>query len=267
MAVQALRAACIQSNITVPDMTLQALDSPDPRHIVSNIAMLKAQGLKAAILYISPINPSGDKTAKKDSISTILAAGIDVGFVCEGWGGSSNFAHQDINATCGARDGAMCGHWLDQLGAPASTAVYPTVDNDASTAQITQLCLPYFHAFRTALPQKYRMGAYGCGALLAALDAAELINFRWLSNALGWNGSRVYRDIGKWDIFQGLPTKIAGIDIDPDQLNPARTEFGFWRAAPAVLPVTPVHATLPPVPAAAPQKPENWLEHLIDEVK
>lgn len=246
-------------------MTIQALDSPDPRHIASNIVALKSQGLKAAILYISPIYPAGDKTAKKTAIDTIRAAGVDVGFVCEGWGGSNNFAHADINGPCGTRDGAMCGHWLDQLEAPAGTAAYPTVDNDASTAQIAQLCLPYFRGFRAALPQKYKMGAYGCGALLTALDAAQLLDYRWLSNALGWNGSRVYRDIGKWDILQGLSTKVLGIDIDPDQLNPARTDFGFWKAVPAVLPVAPVHATLPP-PAPIAAKPENLFERLIEEI-
>lgn len=212
-------------------MTIQVLDSPDPRHVASNIASLKAQGLQAAILYISPINLAGDKTAKKPTIDAIRSAGVDVGFVCEGWGGSNNYSHHDINATTGVRDGATCGHWLDQIGAPAGTAVYPTVDNDASPSQISQLCLPYFNAFRRTLPEKYAMGVYGCGALIAALDAADLIKYRWLSNAMGWSGSRAYRDSRKWDILQGLQTRIDGIDIDPDQLNPDKTEFGFWKAA------------------------------------
>lgn len=218
---------------------LQVLDSPDPRHIASQIGPLKAKGLKAAILYISPINPAGDKTAKKPSIDAIRAAGVDVGFVCEGWGGSNNFSHSDINGPCGTRDGAMCGHWLDQLGAPAGTAVYPTVDNDASPKQIAQLCLPYFHAFRIALPSKYRMGAYGCGALIEALEAEGIIDFRWLSNAMGWSGSRDYRASKKWDILQGLATKVQGIDIDRDQLNPAKSDFGFWKAAAAPAPAIP----------------------------
>jgi len=211
-------------------MTVTVLDSPDPRHVASNIAGLKAQGLKAAILYISPINLSGDKTAKKPAIDTIRAAGVDVGFVCEGWGGSSNFEHRDINAAYGTRDGATCGHWLGQLGAPDGTAVYAAVDNDAGPSQINQLCIPYFKAFRVALPANYRLGAYGCGALLEALDAAKLIDLRWLSNAMGWSGSRAYRASNKWDILQGLENRIAGVDIDPDQLNPAKTDFGFWKA-------------------------------------
>jgi hypothetical protein len=222
----------IATNSTVENlaMSLQVLDSPDPRHVAARIQTLKAQGLQAAILYISPINLAGDKTAKKPAIDAIRAAGVDIGFVCEGWGGSNNFSHHDINAACGARDGATCGKWLEQLGAPRGTAVYPTVDNDASTSQIASLCLPYFTAFRESLSHTYAMGVYGCGALIEALDAAMLIDYRWLSNAMGWNGSRAYRDSGKWDILQGLATHAAGIDIDPDRLNPNRSDFGFWKA-------------------------------------
>jgi tripartite-type tricarboxylate transporter receptor subunit TctC len=63
-------------------MPIQVVDSPDPRNIAAKIATLKAQGVKAVILYISPIWLAGDKTAKKPSIDAILAAGVDVGFVC-----------------------------------------------------------------------------------------------------------------------------------------------------------------------------------------
>lgn len=244
-------------------MPIQVLDSPDPRHVASNIHALKAQGLKAAILYISPINLTGDKTAKKPAIQTILAAGVDVGFVCEGWGGSNNFSHNDINGPAGTRDGAVCSNWLDQLGAPEGTVIHPAVDNDASAVQIAQLCLPYFTAFRKSLSPKYRMGVYGCGALIEALDAAKLIDFRWLSNAMGWNGSRVYRDSKKWDILQGLATKIDGIDIDPDQLNPAKTEFGFWRAVPVpapALPQPPVSAIVSPAEPTLLARAEDWFK-------
>lgn len=215
---------------------MQAIDSPDPRNVAAKIEAFKAAGLKAAILYINPLGLAGDKTAKLPAIKTILAAGVDVGFVCEGWGGSGNFAHHDINAACGTRDGLACGKWLEQLGAPDGTAVYPTVDNDATSSSIANYCMPYFKAFRAALPAKYKMGVYGCGALIVALDAAKLIDYRWLSNAMGWNGSRAYRDSNKWDILQGLPTKFAGIDIDPNQLNSAKADFGFWSAKPKAVP-------------------------------
>lgn len=213
---------------------IQVLDSPDPRHVAANIKVLKAQGLVGAILYISPIWLAGDKTAKLPAITTILNADVKVTFVCEGWGGSNNFSHHDINAICGDRDGRVCGNYMTQLGAPDGTAIYPTVDNDTNTTQINQLCIPYFKAFRAALPTKYAMGVYGCGALITALDAAGLIKYRWLSNAMGWNGSRAYAASEKWDILQLPQTRILGIDVDPDKLNPAKSEFGFWKPAPPV---------------------------------
>ena len=36
---------------------ITVLDSPDPRHVPSTIAKLKAQGLKAAILYTNGRSP------------------------------------------------------------------------------------------------------------------------------------------------------------------------------------------------------------------
>lgn len=207
---------------------IQVADSPDPRHLAVQAKAFKAQGGEAFLVYISPIWLAGDKTAKLPAIQTILAAGLKVGFICEGWGGSNDYAHHDINAICGDRDGRVCGNYMTQLGAPVGTAIYPTVDNDATANQINQLCIPYFTAFRKALDPKYKLGAYGCGALLIALNAAKLLDFKWLSNAMGWNGSRAYRDAKLYDILQGLETRFNGIDMDPDVLNPIKTEFGFW---------------------------------------
>lgn len=216
-------------------MTIEALDTADPRRFAAQVAAHKVQGVKNVIVYINPLGLAGDKTAKKPTIDILHAAGMNVGFVSEGWGGSNNFSHGDINGSTGAHDGTVCGGWLDQLGAPAGTAVYPTVDNDVNQSQLTNLCMPYFMAFRRALDPKYKMGAYGCGTLLSALDAAGLLDYRWLSNAMGWSGSRAYRDAKKWDILQQLPAHVAGIDTDPDVLNPAKTEFGFWKAPTGIM--------------------------------
>lgn len=207
---------------------IQVADSPDPRHLAIQAKNFKAQGGEAFIVYINPLGLLSDKTAKKDAIQAILAAGLKVGFVCEGWGGSSNYAHHDINAVCGTRDGATCGHYMDILGAPDGVAVYGAVDNDANQSQIEGLCKPYFGAFRKALLPKYKLGTYGCGALLTSLVAAKMIDYKWLSNAMGWNGSRAYHDAKLYDILQGLPTRYQGIDIDPDVLNPNSKDFGFW---------------------------------------
>ena len=208
---------------------MEVIDTPvDVSH---KAVLLKAQGVKAIIRYISPINLAGSKTIKKAEADAILAAGLQIGFVCEGWGGSDNFSHHDITATTGTRDGAACGEWMRRLGAPRGTAVYAAIDNDASAAQITSLCLPYFKSFRAALDPDYDLGAYGCGALLAVLKQRQMVNYLWLSNAMGWNESRAMRDAKGYDILQHLETRLLGIDVDPDELNPASSEVGFWKPA------------------------------------
>ncbi len=234
-------------------MAIQVIDSPQPALVAQKAEALKAQGLIAAILYISPINLHGDKTVRKAHIDALHAQGIDVGFVCEGWGGSDNFAHDDINATTGRRDGDACSGYLDQLGVPAGTAVYPTVDNDTSNNQITKLCIPYFQSFRATLDSKYRLGAYGCGALLFALEGQEnprgvqFLDFPWLSNATKWSRSKEYAATNRWAVLQQPQNKLLGIDIDPNTLNPKMTDFGFWRASGAgiVMPQPPSPLTPP----------------------
>jgi hypothetical protein len=219
---------------------ITVFDSPDPAAVAAKAKTLFADGLRGFIGYLSPINPTGSKVVKKPHIDALHAAGIAVSFVCEGWGGSSNFAHHDINAACGARDGAFCAHYLQTLGAPAGVAVSPTVDNDASPAQLQQLCLPYFRAFKAATPPLYRMGAYGCGALLFALEAepTKILDIPWLSNAMGWSRSHEYGKTGRARIIQQPQTKLLGIDIDPDVVIGNLADAGFWMpsaAAPAAV--------------------------------
>lgn len=233
-------------------MTIAVFDSPDPASVAAKANALKMAGVQAVILYISPGNPAGAKTVKKPQIDKIHAAGLAVGFVCEWWGGSDNFVHHDINAAYGTRDGGFCGHYLQALGAPAGTAVSPTVDNDANAAQLNQLCLPYFRAFRVAMASTYKMGAYGCGALLFALEAdaaanststninqpLSVMDIPWLSNAMGWSRSHEYAATGRAVITQQRQTKLLGIDIDPDAVKGDLAAAGFWMptaAAPAAV--------------------------------
>lgn len=243
-------------------MTIQVIDTPQPALAASKAKALYAEGVRYAILYVSPINLSGSKTVRRPHIDALRAAGIGVGFVCEGWGGSDNFAHNDINAATGKRDGQTCSNYFDQLGVPAGTAVYPTVDNDTSPSQIKNLCVPYFQAFRAALDSKYRLGAYGCGALLFALEQTEtqgvnisLIDYPWLSNAMEWSRSREYAETGRAAITQGPELKggLLGIDIDPNVLNPKMTDFGFWRADGAG-DIGPTHDT-------------KWVQHSLNVLK
>jgi Domain of unknown function (DUF1906) len=214
---------------------MNCFDSPNPALCAAKAPQLAQQGITHVLLYISPRNPNGDKTVKPQHVKALHTNRIAVGFICEWWGGSNNFAHHDIDADHGKFDGDFCGHYLrDILGAPAGTAVYPTVDNDTSAQQLRDLCLPYMRAFRAALDPQYRMGAYGSGALLFALEAEQpkILDFPWLSNATGWNRTHEYAATGRAAIVQQRETKLLGIDVDPDVLNAAMSDVGFWMPPP-----------------------------------
>ena len=221
-------------------MSIIVFDSPDPSHVAGKAQQLYGVGVRGVILYISPINPTGSKVVKKPHIDALHAAGIAVSFVCEGWGGSSNFVHKDINAPCGTRDGAFCSHYLQLLGAPHGITVSPTVDNDVNAEQLEQLCLPYFRSFGATLVTDYKLGAYGCGALLFALEneMPKLLDVPWLSNALGWSRSREYAETGRAIIVQKPQTRLLSIDVDLDVVaNDDLASAGFWL--PPASPVAP----------------------------
>lgn len=242
-------------------MSIAVIDSAQPALVAAKAAALKSQGLVAAILYINPLNLGDSKTVRAAHIAALHASGIDVGFVCEGYGGSNNFAHNDITAATGRRDGQVCSDYLDQLGAPDGTAVHPTIDNDVSPTQLKQLCIPYFQSFRAALASKYSLGAYGPGALLFALETVEnprgvqFLDFPWLSNATGWSRSHEYAATGRAAITQQRDTFLLGIDVDPNVLNPKMTDFGFWRGNGVPPPPPPsVHDTV-------------WVQHALNLLK
>lgn len=250
-------------------MTIEVIDSPRPDLVARHATELFAEGVRAAILYINPLSLSSPKTVRREHIDVLRKAGIDVGFVCEGWGGSNDFAHNDINARTGTNHGKTCSDYLNQLGAPDGTAIYPTVDNDTSPTQLKTLCIPYFQSFRSVLDPRFALGAYGCGALLFALEqeewskGVELLNFPWQTNAMGWSRSREYVATNRWAILQQRETKLLGIDIDPDVLNPKYSNYGFWKSGAAAAQKSSESEAPPKVskpvdpPDAAPAEPQE----------
>jgi hypothetical protein len=187
----------------------------------SHLAVLKAEGVKTIIRYLSPINPNGEKCVKPDEAHAIAAAGMKLALVCEGWG---DFAHGGISAGAGERDGAWCAEYALTVGALPNSAIYFAVDVDASPNQINKLVLPYFAAINAAfmaVSSKFRVGVYGSGAVCGAVTIFQpsLAALSWLSCSLGWSESRNYLAFNKWALRQHLPTTLADIDCDPDEAN------------------------------------------------
>jgi len=232
----------------------------DTNHDVSNrLAALQAAGVKTVIRYIgSTSNP--DKYIHAEEARRIGLAGMKLACVFEIWGGADNFSHGDITAANGARYGAFAKQWMETVGAPRGAAVYFAIDTDASDIQIRNVVLPFFQAAKQALGPDYRMGVYGCGAVCAAVLDGGLASLAWLSNAMGWNGSRAFRDSKRWVLLQHLPATIAGLDTDPDDVLPTANgqlaDIGDFVPFSGALP--------PPAPAPQPVHDAFWLQSRLN---
>ena len=60
------------------------------------------------------------------------------------------------------------------------------------------------------------MGAYASGWICGELRAAGLIDARWLTDLMGFRGTRQAIANGDYELKQSLPQVIAGLDTDPD---------------------------------------------------
>jgi hypothetical protein len=192
--------------------------------VTARVAQLKALGIASVIRYINPLGTAGEKTVKTPEAHACAAGGLRLGLVCEGWG---DFAHGGISAGAGERDGAFCRDYAaDVVGAPQSATIYFAVDTDADRSQITKLVLPYFSAIRRQVGDRFRVGVYGSGAVCAAVLSAGTADDAWLSCSMGWSESRAFAAGNKWTLLQHLPQRVAGLDTDPNDVNPDGRPIG-----------------------------------------
>lgn len=189
------------------------------------LSALKAQGVKTVIGYLTP-NTTGEKLLTPAEARNVAAAGMRLGLVFQVYGGVNNFSHNDINSATGAQHAAVANRQAAANGAPAGAVIWFAIDTDARGSQVNGLVLPYFAAVRRILDPKYRVGVYGCGAVCDAVLNAGHAKVAWLSNAMGWNGSRAFLATKRWSLLQKLPTTMAGISADPDVINPDKPDIG-----------------------------------------
>lgn len=179
---------------------------------------LKAAGVKTLIRYIA----SGDKSITPSEARAIASAGVRLALVYEAWGDT----HGEISADLGAAHARDTLARAPLLGAPSGCAVYFAIDNDESPNSLRNRILPYFRAIKSTLNGKYRVGVYGPGTVCAAALDAGVVDLAWLANATGWSGYASFKVSQRWSILQHLPQNIAGLDTDPDEINPARPDIG-----------------------------------------
>lgn len=201
---------------------MKGLDSAQPVD-VKHIALLKRAGYGFVAGYYS-YNPR--KNLTRQECAALSAAGIAIVSVFEAQGNLYTSFHQ----TSGAADAARALRLAEECGQPQGSAIYFAVDFDATASELRDGIGDYFRAVNLALAGRYRVGAYGSGLVLATLRQWKMAELFWLADAGGWQGTHGYR--GPAQLRQGLPTRIAGLMVDPDIA--AAGDFGQWMVGRAV---------------------------------
>jgi len=210
---------------------------------------LRSAGVECVIRYIST-GTTQEKVVKPAEARAIADAGLKLALIFEVWGGVDNFKHDDITRESGATHGDFARQWAAGVGAPDNTIIWFAIDTDCTTGQYEQRVKPYLAAARAALQGKYRIGVYACGMVCRRALDENLVDATWLTQSMGFNESRAYRDSRRWRLLQGPETTLAGLSIDSNEAN--GEDFGAFVPfkAPAVVGPMVAHPTLPTVDVA-----------------
>lgn len=123
----------------------------------------------------------------------------------------------------------------EDIGQPAGSGIYFSVDFDASNTEIRDHVAPYFEGVKRAFDQEsggntdYRVGAYGSGLVCSTLTASGLIELTWLAMSRGFRGTRDALRAGEFHLAQRAPaTTLCQIGVDFNDPNPDRPDFGAF---------------------------------------
>ena len=191
----------------------------------------KAAGVRWIGRYYS-FNPRKNLSAPE--ASAIQTAGLDIVSIWEAAGDrATTFTYQN-----GRREALAALEQARQVGQPPGSAIYFAVDFDASISQIDAGIIPYFRAANEVVPADYVVDGYGSGLVLSRLDAEGLISHGWLAGAMGWQGSRAYKNAALTEIEQDTPSDPWGFGFDVDRNYARPGNFGSWAGG----------TSLPPAP-------------------
>jgi hypothetical protein len=199
---------------------MKALDTP--YSVAGKAHQLQAMGYGAVIRYISPNTQSfPHKCLTTEEVRGLHSVGIKIGSV---WESGFPIKASYFTAAQGAKDGMSAAATAKRLGQPQGSAIYFTVDYDATEADIEGPVHAYAVAFHDAVKGAgYLCGVYGSAMVIENLWRSGYAHYRWLAQSMGWSGSPNYHAA---DINQGPSTTVLGLDVDADTVT--TSDAGLW---------------------------------------
>lgn len=208
-----------------------------PANTTPKLACLKTKGVTTVIRYYNFRNSQQlpDKRLDPPEAQALAASGMQIAVVFQ-QGQNSASAFSDAQ---GFKAGvAAFRHARNKIGQPTGSGIYFSVDFDASKSETNQRIVPYFQGVRRAFAEEsgggasYRVGVYGSGLVSSILTEKGLIELTWLAMSRGFRGTTEALEAGEFDLAQVPPEKIlCGLDVDFNEPNPARPDFGAFTLA------------------------------------
>lgn len=185
-----------------------------PANTTNCAATIKSQGYEFVGRYLSK---STWKTITPQEAKALKAAGLKIVLVYEDGPTSVDY----FVAGRGKDDAIRAINQAHALGAPAGTAIYFTVDYDASAAHLDGPIANYFREVCQTVSANtfgYLTGVYGSGASCQAISKIPGVSYTWRAQSTGWAG---YKLSGPWNILQGKETTALGLNVDLDETTGA----------------------------------------------
>ena len=191
-------------------------------------ACLKQNGFGFVMRYYSPGPNSKNLTLPE--AQALVNAGLLLGVVFESSAKRSLSGH-----AAGVADGKSAHNSAaNTIRQPAGSPIYFAVDFDAAPDEIPTI-VEYFKGVHEGLAQangassRYQVGVYGSGLTCTKLLANNLVTFTWLTESMGFHGSKQFRDQKLFNLLQiFVPPdgqSVCGVTGDPNEMNPDPVKF------------------------------------------
>lgn len=187
----------------------------------STIDCLKEKGYSFVGRYYSDTTHITGKKLTASEAQLLSQNGIDIVTVYEDLPTEGSY----FSASRGTKDANGALAQAASVGQPQGSAIYFTVDYDASSSDIAGGITDYFKAIAETIGTQYVVGVYGSGNTCTAILKSGHAQLAWLAQSTGWGG---YHSFNDWVIKQGAEQSVCGLNSDLDE---AQGDFGAFRVA------------------------------------
>ena len=201
------------------------------RNCSSSVTALKLRGISTIIRYYCRPDLAWKRMGQQEAIK-IAQAGVALAVVYQ----NRQTQPVDFSAAKGEASGNQAHDYAENvIFQPADSAIYFSVDFDPSESVVKNNIVPFFKGIQKAFKAQsaggnppYRVGVYGSGRTCRILLEEGLVTYTWLTQSTGFAEYNKFLNSGKWNLKQLMPTTIAGVEGDPNEINPGHAEFGSF---------------------------------------